>query len=365
MKTLAVAIAVVAAPIASAQLTRPDTANFVVLGEGLAAGMGDFGLHEVWQKGSFPAVMARAFNTNFPIPLIQAPGIGNAPGWPQLPARVPGRWQTTVREASPSLFVFHLAVPGLRLEDALARRPREPLVQTNDPLQTSVNLLLGFPALVFGNDKPRWSQADYAVAMRPTLALVALGYTEACQAAAAGDTALLPSTGAFRSSYDRLLDQLRATYADLVVVNIPDPFDTAYFAAQADGSFKAAPAGAVVAGDAAARVRAGVAALNREIASSAQAHNAALVDAQALFARWRAGGLTAGTRRLTADYLGGIYNFSGFYPGHTGQAAIANAALAAINQTYSSNFPLADLGAIAAGDPAVKYRLTPSSERAR
>ena len=41
--------------------------------------MADFGLREVYQTKSFGAQMARQMNTAFPQPLIESPGIGNAP----------------------------------------------------------------------------------------------------------------------------------------------------------------------------------------------------------------------------------------------------------------------------------------------
>src|SRR5438552_8902854 len=49
---------------------RLDVTNFVVMGEGLAAGMADFSLKDVYQEKSFPAQMAQQMNTAFPQPLI-------------------------------------------------------------------------------------------------------------------------------------------------------------------------------------------------------------------------------------------------------------------------------------------------------
>src|SRR5262245_43873340 len=54
---------------------RRDT--FIVLGEGLAAGMGNFTLSEETQKQSFPAHMAQQMQAKFSQPLLQAPGVGN------------------------------------------------------------------------------------------------------------------------------------------------------------------------------------------------------------------------------------------------------------------------------------------------
>ena len=40
---------------------RLDTTTFVVVGEGLGAGMADFALRDVYQKTSFPALLAEKF----------------------------------------------------------------------------------------------------------------------------------------------------------------------------------------------------------------------------------------------------------------------------------------------------------------
>ena len=70
----------------------------------------------------------------------------------------------------------------------------------------------------------------------------------------------------------------------------------------------------------------------------------------------RASGLTVGTQRLTADYLGGFYSLSGSYPGLTGHALIANEILALLNQRFGTSFPLVNLGEVAPEDPAVRFR---------
>ena len=59
-------LAIGVASLQAQQTRRLDTTTFVVLGEGLAAGMANFGLNEVVQDKSFPAQMARQMNTAFP-----------------------------------------------------------------------------------------------------------------------------------------------------------------------------------------------------------------------------------------------------------------------------------------------------------
>src|SRR5438105_4033198 len=83
---------------AFAQKYQLDTTTFVVLGEGLGAGMADFALRDVYQAQSFPAQVAKQLKTAFPQPMIQPPGIGSAPGFTQLEVTIPALGQTTVRD---------------------------------------------------------------------------------------------------------------------------------------------------------------------------------------------------------------------------------------------------------------------------
>ena len=382
------------ATLVRAQVSFFDPTNFVVMGEGLAAGMADFGLRSVYQEKSFPAQMAQQMDVAFPQPLIQGPGIGSAPGFPSLPVRLPGPDQGAVRaDFPPQLFVFNLSVPGFRARDALTRRPASPLVQKHDELQSVTNLILGYPSLIL-KDKPLWTQAEYARVMRPSLLLIALGYYDVLEAAATGDPSRLTSVEDFRASYSDILQAARETDAALVVLTIPDPLDTAYFtpldrasqnvlasaedlqalynlhpddlltpngltaiALQIDANeFGELPPGSVIGSDVAAQVRSRVAALNQVIQSLAQESGAVVYDLHGLFARVRDSGLVVSdTRTLTRDYLGGFYSLNGYYPGATGHALIANELLTLLNQTFGTTFPLIDLAQVSADDPAVRF----------
>src|SRR5216684_3490921 len=211
------------------QQRKLDVTNFVVMGEGLAAGMADFSLKDIYQEKSFPAQIAQQMNTAFPQPLIQASGIGNVPGFPPMPVRAPGPGQGAVRkDFPPALFVFNLSVPGFRIEDAIQRRPAAPLIQQYDMLQTVTNLILGYPALILKN-KPLWTQLEYAKQMNPTFALIELGYYDVLEAAVTGDLSRLPDVNAFKASYGTVLKGLQDGGATVLVTTIPDPMDTAYF----------------------------------------------------------------------------------------------------------------------------------------
>ena len=62
-----------------------DTSRFLVIGESLAAGMTNFSLIEDDQRDSFSVQMARQIGEKLVTPFFQAPGLGDAPGFPRLP----------------------------------------------------------------------------------------------------------------------------------------------------------------------------------------------------------------------------------------------------------------------------------------
>ncbi|HKI03134.1 MAG TPA: hypothetical protein VKK31_14250 [Thermoanaerobaculia bacterium] len=373
---------------------RLSTTGFVVLGEGLAAGMSDFGLKADLQRESFPAQMARQMQTGLSLPLIQAPGIGDLPGFPKLPVRVPAMYQTTVREgfltAGPPQ---NLAVPGLRLEDAVALRPAQPIVHRGDAKRTAVNLVLGLASLIRGEDDLP-TPLEAALRHLPTFALIELGYAEALDAAADADPGRLPTPQAFRQGASRIVSALRGNGAEVLVMTVPDPMDTAYCspldaaarvlnvaaAALANryglrdgdriavpglveignqilaGATRNLPAGCVVGERAAREISARIGELNQALAEVAGQHGALLYDLHGLFRRLREWGLEVGNAGwLTADFLGGFYTLNGYYPGRTGHAVIASEVLQLLNQTYGARFPQLDIGQIAAADPVVRY----------
>jgi hypothetical protein len=385
------------APVAPVDSGRLNRTAFVVLGEGLAAGTGDFALWDDFQRASFPAQMARQMQADLVQPLLQQPGIGNLPGFPPLPVEIPGMMQTTVLDPwPPPAAVGNLSVPGFRLADALHLRLKPPLVHRDDAKQTAANLILGIPDLLEGTEDELPTQLELALRRKPTLALVALGYLEAIEAVVTGDTRRLPDAARCRADYLRLLQPLREEGAEVLVMNVPDPMDTACVSSieAAAQVVKVEPAillkiyglrgddlitvrglveigyqflsrgigplpqGCVLSGETVGRISARLREINAELANLARQQGAQVCDLHGLFRRVRAEGVDTGTgsRRLSADYLGGFYTLNGYYPGWTGQAAIANEALRVLNQVYGASFPLIDLGQVAASDPVVLYQ---------
>jgi len=296
-------------------------------------------------------------------------------------------------------------VPGMTVTDSVQRRPSLPLIQ-NDAQQTTLNLILGFPALILSKPVPLWTQLEYAEEMFPTLALVELGYYEALGAAVYEDPTRLPDPASFGASYEAIVQGLRSLQAQVVVSTIPDPMDTAYFTSPAAAAHlmrvplttlisaynlkvddlltrnalyaignqmirkqpQPLPAGSVMSARLASQISGRVAALNAQINTIAGRSGAVVYDLRALFHRIRTAGIAAGGRTLTADYLGGFYSLDGFYPGTAGHALIANEVLALLNSTYGASFPAVDVNAVMSNDPVVEYRAAGSvagAERGR
>lgn len=381
------------APVDSGKL---DTSKFVVLGEGLAAGMGDFGLSEEFQQWSFPAQMAQQMQTEFNQPYIQAPGIGDVIGINKLPVRAPDVYQDTVRsEFPPAVALHNLSIPGLSISQATTLRPSEPLIRRDDALQTLTNLILGLPDLLHDSDNPMMTQLEYAVSWKPTFSIVALGYHEVMEAAVSGDPEKLPDLAQLREDYGKIISSLMESGSDVMVLTIPDPADTAFYSpidsaarvlkvkpvalqnayglASDDritvdglmemgcqfisGGLRGLNENQIIKSSWLNEVGSHVTAMNAEITSLAEAHGAQVYDAAAMIKRVRDIGISIGSRRLTADFLGGFYELNGYMPGPTGQAVLANDIIEQINRNYNAAIPPADIGLVMANDPVADYRI--------
>jgi len=393
-----------------------DTTTFIVMGEGLAAGMANFGLSSVVQSKDFAALMAAQMGTGMEQPLIQPPGIGDVIGYPGQEVQVQKYPQGSVRQtyvptdptkapiATPPLFVTNVSIPGLTLSDSINMKPVAPVVQRGNMKQTVFNMILGFPQLIL-NNVPLWTQFEYAKAMFPTVAMIELGYYEALTAAVAGDPTLLPNPATFGTNYATVIAGLRGLQAQVIATTIPNPLDTGYFNSPAaaaailfatpsvlstgyniapqdyitrnglqtisnqlsslqvgtdiilpaSGGFLPLASGSTLSAATAAAITVGVNALNAQIVTAAKANGAVVYDLNAFLHNIKVAGAKAGTVTVTGDYLGGFYSLDGVYPGATGHALIANDMLTFLNFTYHRSFPLVNTATVAASDPSAQY----------
>ena len=372
-----------------------DLRSFVVLGEGLAAGFGDFSLAEEYQRESFPAQLAGQMGASLSQPNIESPGLGDAPGFQRLPVMVPALMQTTALGCFPPAGApRNLALPGYRVGDAVALRPVAPIVHQGDARQTLANLALGLPELLEGSQATLPTQLERAVAHQPTFALVALGFYEVLEAAVAGRPEDIPEAGAFGGDYGKVVAQLTATGARVLLLTVPDPIDTAYFSRldSAAANLKVTPSilaeafglanddrisvpalmemgcqllsetigplpdAGILKGSVAEEIGARVRGLNDTIRELAAEHKAEVFDLAALYKKVAEHGVEVGGRRLTAHFLGGFYLLNGYYPGATGHAVIASAILEQLNRDHGASFRPIDLEAVLRRDPAAGHR---------
>ena len=374
--------------------------TFVVLGEGLAAGVSHFSLSEDVQPFSFPALVAKQINPEasnpdspsyFAQPVIESPGVGNV-GFAQQPAIVPELLQTTVVKNFPrdGARLNNLSVPGLSVNGALKRRPSAPLVQVDDANQTLLNLILGVPGLTEA-DGTLPTQVEYAKSRNPDLVLVALGYQEVLESLVDGHLHEGHATDltTFAKDYAKLLKEVSKKGRKVVSCTIPNPLDTAYFSdletaahilrteveflkeqydlkdgdlidlrGLTDIGFEftarqlsgVAPEGTVLTATQAETITKGIASLNRSITEAAAAAGAVVFDLHAFFAEIATDGAKIGDRTISGDFLDGFYLLNGVYPGRSGHALIANRLIDFLNKEFGTDIKPVYVEAIAADD---------------
>jgi hypothetical protein len=355
--------------------------------------MGDFTLSQATQRESFPAQMARQMQVEFSQPLIQEPGICYPIGFTPQPVLVSRPLQSTVLDRVPPLPVQNLSIPGLTIKEAYELRPVQPLIRRDSHKLTALNLTLGVLHIARGDEKTL-TQVEYALECCPTFVVVCLGYSEALEAAVSGKPDLLPRSESLCADYARILMALRQAGAEVLVLTIPDPLDTAYFSTL-NGAAKILmvetavlqtlyslsddrlltvhglneigfqlfgrnvgplPENATLSVEVAQQVSGRVTELNEALVSLAREHGAKAYDLCGFLRRLKNEGINTGGRRLTAEYLGGFYSLNGCYPGATGHALIANELLRFLDANYNSDFPQIDVGAVKQTDPVAAYK---------
>jgi hypothetical protein len=360
-----------------------DLTRLVVVGDSLSAGFQNGSLHAAQQPNGYASLVARQAGVLLPLPLIAPPGIPNVltlvdPGPPPVVGQAPG---VSAGRVDPSIQPMNLAVPGHTVGDALVGRPDFDL--TTDPLG---DLVLGFPGLIVGVSR---SQIEWAEALAPTTVLAWLGNNDALGAALDGGTTALTPIADFRAAFREVMQRLAATGAAIIVANVPDVTVIPYFTPVEEaaagvgvpleilgpalgvgpGDFLLPAAleliGPILAGaipgplpdnvvlDAGEvdTIRAATVAYNRIIAREAQRAGAALADIHGLLDCVSARGVVVGGRRLTTEFLGGLFSLDGIHPTNTGYALIANEFIRMLNQRFEARIPPLSLRAVAGEDP--------------
>jgi len=283
-------------------------------------------------------------------------------------------------------FSMNLSVPFLRVGDALRLRPQPQydgikLITAieGDLLTTLTNAILGGPLLAV-RPPVLLTQAEYAEMMNPTLIFIQLGFEDVAEAAIKSDAARITSTDSFTSDYTQLLTRMLKTDATVVVMTVPDPTETAYFASidelarqyglaskdlktrfgLAAGDLitlggmieiadslrgrrgNALSRGSVLSAAVAAKVRTAVSGYNTAIRNAVQGKKAEVFDLADFMQQVKIAGArpaASRSRRLRRRLL----FEDGIYPSSIGQALLANAVLQFLNSKYGGSFALAEV----------------------
>jgi len=384
-----------------------DFSRLVVVGDSLAAGVENGSMEDNQQEHGFASVIAGQIHTPLVLPLVPSPGAPNtleliSAQFPPVIEPVPGTLPFPPLD-NPFADINDLAVPGQTVADALNRKPNANFA-TTDETQLATDLVLGFPCPIL-LPCPALSQVQRAVALRPTTVIVDIGNNDILAAVTSGQLpSLLSAPDAFfanfNNSYGSLLNSLAATKATLIVGNLPDVMEAAYFVpvsklAQRENlplllvmealgvgpldfvTLAALPAieailtrsapgplpvfclvaspstPCVVTFAEAAAVRLVTIVLNAIIQVQAAIHGAVVVDLFSLIDHLYADGYQLGNSTLTTDYLGGLFSLDGLHPTNTGYGIMANEFIKDINEAFQTNIPPANILEIAEHDPLV------------
>ncbi len=367
---------------------KADFSRVVFIGDSLIAGFQNGGLGNQGQLAGSGALIAKQAGFDITLPLISEPGIPpkfqliNVDPLTIERAMDPGIRLNVLEQAT------NLAVPGHTVNDALNRRP------TAEDIITSV--VLGFPGIFSGVVR---SQIEWAEALLPTFAFVWIGNNDVLAFATSGGTEPFTPIDQFELDYQELLDRLESTGADLIMANIPDVTDIAFFlsaeevAAQTgqplsvigpilgiEGGDRVTIEGValveqiltgqmlpplpddVVLDAAEAGIsRQSVIDVNRIISREAYRRNIPLVNINFLFKLLQIFGVPFEGKQLNTKFLGGLFSLDGVHPTNTGYAIVANHFIRTLNFRYRTRIKRINIKSVAKEDPLVIPNLLPNT----
>ena len=387
-------------PISVPVETPAPLSKVVFLGDSLTAGAENNSLRDSLQAHSYPAVLAKQAGFSIVQPLIAPPGVA-----PELqlqqssfpPVITPSPGSSAGRENITEQ-ATNLAVPAETVNDLLYSVPTG---NWGSGVEIWTNLVLGYPA---GNTG---SQIDQAIALQPTTVFLWIGANDVLPALGYGDPSYMTQFSYFAGEFTEVMNKLHwKTKAHLIVANLPDftlissmtPADL--FAQEVAGVTgrpaseieqqlglasgdlvnpaglsivegeldairggavpPALPGNAVLTAAERAVVRAQIVSENQVIAAQAAAAGGTVVDLYGLFNSLQ-NGIALDGSTATLGFLGGIFSLDGLHLTHTGYGLIANRFIAGANQAFQLSIPVADLDAIAAGDPLFPANLPAGS----
>jgi hypothetical protein len=387
-------------PVCSAQ--SADLSRLVVVGDSLSAGVQNISLLDTQQQHGYAPLIAKQAGVPMVLPLIRYPGLPNVlqiGGFDPLPVLQPAPVAPPFPPRDfPNVQPTNLGVPGTTLAGALV-----PPAALPDPVRSWEKAVLQSAEY----SHTPLSQVEEAIALKPTSIILWLGNNDALLPALTGGAIPLTPVPAFKFYFGMVLGPLAKTGATMIVANIPDVTEIAFFtpvsriadwAGETPAAVAAAlgtgpgdylrlsalkPALQILTGSApgplpttcdvpyagfppvpaipcvltaadAAVVRAQVAAYNAVIAAAVAATpNAILVDIRSLFDQITANGYNVPGRDLDTGYFGGLFSLDGIHPTNTAYALIANQFIETMNVKLHTGIKNVDVAKVAKDDPLV------------
>ncbi len=361
-----------------AQEIRAGLSRLVIVGDSISAGYQNSCLEHTQQPNGYATLLAQQAGVELPLPLISTPGFPPClvlhsidPLIIQRISPVPGlRIDQTVQ-------AYNLSVPGIRVVDALKKIPDDDFHQEFFYPFSLIHqqVLLGHP--------PGMSQIDIAESLLPTTVVLWLGSNDVLWAVIGADPKFVTEQEVFEDDFAEIITRLAYTGATLVVGNVPDvsviPFSRpvdefippGLFAVLgvASGDRVTLPGLAIISdivmGEAAPPLPPDVVLTvyeALEIQEAVDAYNAfiqaqietlkadgkpvALVDTNAMLSFVENNGVTLAGRRLTTDFLGGLFTLDGIHPTNTAHAILANAFINVLNAEFDAGIRPLSVGRV-------------------
>lgn len=310
--------------------------RFVSAGDSFTHGFQGGAVDERRQSDSYPSRMAELINTPFELPLLKFPG--------HL-VNMEDVWKGSIR-----WYQWYCGIVGCRKTYDNQKRLGNFAVtgETAETILSTGGWEGGFHKLTLGDGGQ--PQLDQALDRNPSFLTLWIGNTDVLGAALHCDPAKLTPVAAFADSYRTIANRIAQKQSagilkGVVVANIPDVTSTAYLERRPDGSYKAfwdktiSSSDDILSSTEIQQMKKHVRELNSAIAEEAAANGWALFDANAFFNDVKTHGYflknAAGSptpRRVTGDYLGGLFSLDGLHPSSTAHAVLANKFLDAMSR---------------------------------
>jgi len=373
-----------------------DFTHVIFVGDSLTAGYQSGGLCEYDQINGYAAQLARQAEFDITLPLVRYPGIP--------PKLVLDRETLEIKRLDGfgeridfSQQVTNLAVPGQKVNDALRKRPSE-ITTFPPPIDVLLaNTVLLGPDLFEGRIL---SQVEWAEVLNPTFIFLWIGNNDVLQFATSGGTEPITPFKDFKTDYLEMIDRLENTGADIVVANIPDVTSIPFFTSAEEIADQVGvdltvigPILGIRSGDFVTleglplieqiladplngplsdeyvfdalefeAAQDAVSKANKFIAQEALLRNIPLVNINLLFKFVEILGVPANGKRLTTDFLGGLFSLDGVHPTNTGYAVVANHFIRTLNRHYRARIPWINISEVAKKDPLVIPELLPDMD---